>query len=416
MSKEKENGRFEKIIKLNNNFLKLLLLFVFLNLFSFASFGLGFNFDEETCTLNISASPVSSKRMIFDRDEVETVIIEKGADPWDVHDLHLNYWKKLKAIEVEKGNRRLYTDDEGVLYAICKWKKGKPCYILECYPRGKEDKKYKIIDGTTEVIPDTFDNPYLEDVTIPDSMRDVRDDSRCFGRRCCFVGCTNLKSITVGANNKKYYVQDGGLIEIEVDDETGEIKHTLICYPRGRENKKCRVDVDKIDAYALADNKHFETLELSARVSDLNEEYSDRCGLVEGCENLKRIEVEEGNEWLSTTNGLLLAKRKDGKPGNILVAYTIGDGEREKVEIPEGTAWILNSAFSGAKKVNTIVVPRSMEAIFEYAFTNSGIKRLIYKGTKKQFDDTCDCKKYTLKGLKIIYLGDDDEEACELED
>ena len=53
----KNNQMGEERGKLNNRFLKLLLLFVFLNLFSFASFGMEYHYDEETCTLNISASP-----------------------------------------------------------------------------------------------------------------------------------------------------------------------------------------------------------------------------------------------------------------------------------------------------------------------------------------------------------------------
>ena len=63
MSKEKAIERFtknnqmgEEQSKVNNRFLKLLLLVVFLNLFSFASFGVECSFDTSTGILGISGS------------------------------------------------------------------------------------------------------------------------------------------------------------------------------------------------------------------------------------------------------------------------------------------------------------------------------------------------------------------------
>ena len=88
----------------------------------------------------------------------------------------------LTAINVATGNQN-YVSVNGVLH-----NKDKTAII--CYPAGKKDKNYKILDGVTWIGGGAFSGcTSLTSITIPDRVTSIGNDA--------FYGCTSLTSITI---------------------------------------------------------------------------------------------------------------------------------------------------------------------------------------------------------------------------
>ncbi len=86
----------------------------------------------------------------------------------------------LESIEVDEDNPAMCSVD-GVLFSKDKTQ-------LYCYPAGKKQKRYDLPEGVTWTGGDAFAyNPYLETVTVPNSVTQM-----CFG---AFSNCANLKSV-----------------------------------------------------------------------------------------------------------------------------------------------------------------------------------------------------------------------------
>ena len=90
--------------------------------------------------------------------------------------------EKLTEIKVSAENSK-YISANGVLY-----NKNKTTII--CYPIGKKDKNYKIIDGVTSIGDSAFEECIdLTSITIPNSVTSIGDST--------FRDCINLTSITI---------------------------------------------------------------------------------------------------------------------------------------------------------------------------------------------------------------------------
>ena len=90
--------------------------------------------------------------------------------------------KSLTTIDVATGNQN-YVSENGVLY-------DKDKTDLICYPAGKKDKTYSILDGVTSIDYYAFSGcTSLTNITIPDGVTSIPMDT--------FNGCTSLTSITI---------------------------------------------------------------------------------------------------------------------------------------------------------------------------------------------------------------------------
>ena len=116
--------------------------------------------------------------------------------------------RDLNAINVS-ANNPVFSSRDGVLFS----KNGQK--ILE-YPCGKKDALYTIPDGVTEIGPWAFWSSKCKQVTLPESLRVIRDGAFAYSgltqinlhdkitaiERLAFCGCSGLKSIALPSNLK----------------------------------------------------------------------------------------------------------------------------------------------------------------------------------------------------------------------
>ena len=122
---------------------------------------------------------------------------------------------KLESIIVDEKNKTVKSVN-GALYQDG---------ILEYYPEGKKDESYEVPEGTTKI---SIHNSFLKNLKLPNSLSKM-DLRRCYSLEIInipenittfnedtiyfytFIGCNNLKSITVDEKNQKYTTSNGAL-------------------------------------------------------------------------------------------------------------------------------------------------------------------------------------------------------------
>lgn len=81
----------------------------------------------------------------------------------EIDSLAFRLMPKLKKVLVDSSNPYFF-DDGGVVYSRNPQK-------LVCYPNGKRDKTYKIIEGTKEILPHVFyQQNFIKEIEMPDSL------------------------------------------------------------------------------------------------------------------------------------------------------------------------------------------------------------------------------------------------------
>lgn len=95
---------------------------------------------------------------------------------------------KLRKVLVDSSNPYFF-DDDGVVYT-------RDPQALVCYPNGKRDKTYKILDNTIGIQPHVFFNQmYIEEIEMPDSLTVIGDKA--------FYSAEQLSSIKFSPNIKE---------------------------------------------------------------------------------------------------------------------------------------------------------------------------------------------------------------------
>lgn len=84
---------------------------------------------------------------------------------------------------MENAEANFYTED-GVLYSAGNSQ-------LVCYPRGKSDETYEILQGTKSIEEEAFYScPNLTKVVVPNSVTTIE--------RMAFYNCTSLENVVLG--------------------------------------------------------------------------------------------------------------------------------------------------------------------------------------------------------------------------
>ena len=205
----------------------------------------------------------------------------------------------LIAINVATGNQN-YISVNGVLY-----NKDKTTVI--CYPAGKKDKSYTIINGVTYIGEHAFEYcTSLTSITIPSGVMGIGD--------WAFLGCSNLTSIT--------------------------IPNGMTC----------------IGYRAFEDCSSLTSITIPDSVVDIGY-YAFR-----GCKSLTAINVATGNQDYVSVNGVLYNKDK-----TTIICYPAEKNDKNYTLI-DSVMWIGASAFSGCANLKNIMISDGVTSISPYAF------------------------------------------------
>ncbi len=205
----------------------------------------------------------------------------------------------LTEIKVSTQNAK-YVSVNGVLY-------NKDKTTIMCYPAGKKDKNYKILDGVTEICTSAFSGcSSLTSITIPDSVTEIGMSA--------FSGCSSLTSITI----------PDSVTRIDMSTFRGCSSFTSITIPD---------NVTYIDIWAF-----------------------------NGCTGLTAIDVKAGNNNYTSVNGVLFNKDKTE-----LICYPAGKTDKS-YNIPNCVTNIGGWAFDGCTSLTSITIPDSVTEIDWSAF------------------------------------------------
>ena len=160
-----------------------------------------------------------------------------------------------------------------------------------------------------------WDCSALTSVTIPNSVITIGAET--------FSGCDNLENINVEAGNHHYSSENGVLYNSD--------KTVLICCPAAKTTVEIPNSVTSIDVQTFS-----------------------------GCESLETINIEDGNEYYSSENGVLFNKDK-----TVLVRCPRA---KSKYVIPNSVITIGESAFDRCNALTSIIIPHSVTSIGEGAF------------------------------------------------
>lgn len=185
--------------------------------------------------------------------------------------------------------------------------------------------------------------------TVPDSVTAIAQNA--------FRNCKNLKSITVGSN-----VESIGTNAFEGCVNLTDIDLSNVSNIYSEAFKNCTNlknvelgSVKEINSKAFDGCKSLESITIPASVSNIGS------GIFANCDSLKNIIVADGNSKYSTVDGCLYQ-------GQNLMEYP--NAKAENYVVSSGTQVINMSAFEGRASLKSIVIPDSVDRIYEYAFAD----------------------------------------------
>ena len=309
----------------------------------------------------------------------------------------------LTAINVATGNQN-YVSVNGVLYSKNKTE-------LICYPAGKKDKSYSILDSVTEIGDSAFSGcTSLTSITIPDSVKIIGysafsgctsltsimiPDSVTTIGRYAFAGCTSFTAINVAAENQNYVSVDGVLYDKD--------KSAIICYPANNKDKSYKIldgvtgigecafsgcisltdliipdDVKYISRAAFGGCISLKSITIPDSVMSIGEWAFSGCtslksvtiqgsvtyiggSAFQGCTSLTAINVVTGNQNYASVNGVLYNKDKTE-----LIFYPAGKKDKSYC-IPDSVTRV--NDLQNCKNLISVSIPGSVSYISRYAFS-----------------------------------------------
>ena len=259
----------------------------------------------------------------------------------------------LVAINVATGNKN-YVSVNGVLY-------NKDKTTIICYPAGKKDKNYKILNSVMSISGGAFYSCIsLKSITIPNSVTEI--GSSAFG--CCtsFTSITIPDSVTsIGAWAFNSCIN---LTSITIPNSVTSIGGWAFSYTALLENQStaekyvgnwvvdCDNDVSSViiknGTVGIAD-KAFEDCESLTSITIPNSVTSIGDSAFGGCESLTSIMISDS-----------VTEIGDG-------AF-LGCRSLESITIPNSVTCICDYAFSGCTSLSSITIPDSVTSIGDSAF------------------------------------------------
>lgn len=232
------------------------------------------------------------------------------------------------------------------------------------YPAGIVGSTYTIATNITTIASYAFSGCGFTNATIPAGITNIGDAP--------FYGCTQLKAISVNAQNTNYSSLSGVVFNFG--------QTTLVEFPGGSISSTYTIPstVTSLADDAFLDCSSLTGLTIPNSVTSIGQEDFENCtGLTsvsigsgvasmgsnsfEGCTKLTSITVSAQNLYYSSLNGVLF-----DKPQVTLLQYPLGAGGTYTV--PNGVTSIAANAFYLSGSLSGLVMPNTVTNIGQMAF------------------------------------------------
>ena len=262
----------------------------------------------------------------------------------------------LTAINVATENQN-YVSVNGVLYNNDKT-------TIICYPAGKKDESYKIINGVTSIEGSAFkDCISLKSVTIPDSMTSLGDGA--------FEDCISLTSITIPGS-------------------VTSIGESAFNYCTSLTSVEIPNSVTSIGGWAFYDCTSLTSITIPNSVRSIGRGAFTNTALLEN----QTTTIKYVDKWVVDC-----------------------DYDVRSVTIKNGTVGVANMAFYGCENLASITVPDSVTSICESAFKDcTSLTSITIPNSVMNIDD------YTFSGCRsltsvtipngVTYIGNEAFRVC----
>ena len=218
----------------------------------------------------------------------------------------------------------------------------------------------------------------LKNINLPASVDDIS--------HLLYSGLSHLENVTVDVKNKKFKSDNGVLYQnnilnlypegkksetYEVLEGTTEIYKIQNTYLK---NLKLPNSLTTIDERGLANCESLETLNIPQNITTFYEDENWRYVLI-GCNNLKKITVDDKNKNYTISNGALYSK-------DYTTLYKWFDRDTKNPEINGKTKKIGISAFDSCNNIESINLKNVTDIVYG-AFTNcKSLKKVDYSNVQ----------------------------------
>ena len=238
----------------------------------------------------------------------------------------------LTEIRVATENAK-YVSVNGVLY-------NKNKTTLVCYPAGKKDKSYKIINSATSIGESAFSTcDSLTSITIPNNVTSIGGDA--------FGDCSSLTSITIP--NSVTSIDFGAfnhctnLESIAIPDSVTGINYRVFEGCTSLTSITIPNKVTSIDGRAFSDCSSLTSITIPNSVTDIDD------SAFSGCKSLTSIKIPNSVVRIGSS---------------AFVACT----SLTSVTIPDSVTFISGEAFGSCTNLKSITIPKSVTVIGDNAF------------------------------------------------
>lgn len=246
-------------------------------------------------------------------------------------------------------------------------------------------KEFLLPAGLQTIASDAFINcETIQSITIPKSVTVLERN---------FIGCSSLKKITVEIENPAYSSVNGVLYNKKKDK--------LIKCPEGyEENLTISIGVKKIGSYAFYGTK-MNQIVLPEGIEEIEEAAFRDCKKLtkillpkslrlfghdaefqspfRNCTSLKRIEVNSGNKYFYSKDGILFRKNTESHSTRIMCYPAAREGKTYSV--PKGIG-VSDYCFDSCVNLKKIVIPEGIDTLYNICVNCKNITVEIPKSVK----------------------------------